>query len=157
MNNEEFYNEMLKFLAFNGRGLTTEQISSIPNGTQLANELMHEGRLMKIKTDDNEYTIVVNDEKYFRCEIDLVELFNDKTMSNYEHVIHYITAKDDDEVVPIFEYSVNQAIQKFPAIKELVEKKRDKLDELRKLRDELFGQKVQENEPIEDVHQRHVM
>lgn len=124
MNKEQIYDYVIANLCWNGKGVYYEPIADNTH----VKDLIDEGKLATAKNHEGVTMLILNDETYFRCEVD------EYGTEMNEVLIHYLTANDDEEIVPIFDISIKKISDDNPEIKSWIDRNKTKLDALRKLR-----------------------
>lgn len=135
MNKKEMYEALLKMLALTGQGVPVGLLKSYPEDYDwsLTEELIEEGKLAIVYGGAGHDHLIINDDKYYRREIEDPELITIEMMR------HYIGDMEDDEILPLFNISIKEIIDlnKEDHDKWLEENK-VKLDALIDLKEELI-------------------
>ena len=106
MNKKEMYEALLKMLALTGQGVPVGLLKSYPDeyDWSLTEELIEEGKLAIVYGGAGHDHLIINDDKYYRREIE------DPELRTIEMMRHYIGDMEDDEIVPMFDISIKEII-----------------------------------------------
>ena len=135
MNKKEMYEALLKMLALTGQGVPVGLLKSYPDeyDWSLTEELIEEGKLAIVYGGAGHDHLIINDDKYYRREIE------DPELRTIEMMRHYIGDMEDDEIVPMFDISIKEIIDlNKEAHAKWLEENKVKLDALIDLKQELI-------------------
>jgi len=106
MNKKEMYEALLKMLALTGQGVPVGLLKSYPDDYDwsLTEELIEEGKLTIVYGGAGHDHLIINDDKYYRREIE------DPELRTIEMMRHYIGDMEDDEIVPMFDITIKEII-----------------------------------------------
>ena len=106
MNKKEMYEALLKMLALTGQGVPVGLLKSYPDeyDWSLTEELIEEGKLAIVYGGAGHDHLIINDDKYYRREIE------DPELRTIEFMRHYIGDMEDDEIVPMFDITIKEII-----------------------------------------------
>lgn len=106
MNKKEMYETLLKMLALTGQGVPVGLLKSYPDDYDwsLTEELIEEGKLTIVYGGAGHDHLIINDDKYYRREIE------DPELRTIEMMRHYIGDMEDDEIVPMFDITIKEII-----------------------------------------------
>ena len=106
MNKKEMYEALLKMLALTGQGVPVGLLKSYPEDYDwsLTEELIEEGKLAIVYGGAGHDHLIINDDKYYRREVE------DPELRTIEMMRHYIGDMEDDEILPLFNISIKEII-----------------------------------------------
>lgn len=106
MNKKEMYEALLKMLALTGQGVPVGLLKSYPDeyDWSLTEELIEEGKLAIVYGGAGHDHLIINDDKYYRREVE------DPELRTIEMMRHYIGDMEDDEILPLFNISIKEII-----------------------------------------------
>lgn len=106
MNKKEMYEVVLKMLALTGQGVPVELLKNYPDDYDwsLTEELIEEGKLAIVYGGAGHDHLIINDDKYYRREIE------DPELRTIEMMRHYIGDMEDDEILPLFNITIKEII-----------------------------------------------
>jgi hypothetical protein len=136
MSKEEQYEALLAHLSRTGQGAPVQLLKRYPDSYDwsLTEELIKEGKFAIVPAWGSSGTehLIINDDKYFRAEVD------DPNVTTIELMRHYIGIMKEDEIVPIYNVSIKEIIEKNKdSYDEWLNKYKSKLDALLELREEM--------------------
>ena len=135
MTQKEMYEVLLKMLALTGQGVPVELLRSYPDeyDWSLTEELIEEGKLAIVYGGAGHDHLIINDDKYYRREIE------DPEVRSIEMMRHYIGDMEDDEILPLFNITIKEIIDlNKEAHGKWLEENKVKLDALIDLKQELI-------------------
>ena len=135
MNKQEQYDAVLKHLAMTGQGFPVELLKSYPDeyDWSLTEELISEGKLDIVYGGAGHDHLIINDDKYYRQEIE------DPEIKTIELMRHYIGEMEDDEIVPLFDISIKEIIRlNQDGYDKWLEENKTKLEALKDLKQQLI-------------------
>ena len=143
MSKEEQYDALLAHLSRTGQGVPVKILKRYPANYDwsLTEELINEGKLTIVPAWEGCGTehLIINDDKYFRAEVD------DPNVTTIELMRHYLGIMKDDEIVPIYNLSVKELIDKNKeSYTEWLNKYKHKLDALIELKEKIIKQNKDE-------------
>lgn len=135
MNKQEQYEALLKHLAMTGQGVPVELLKSYPDNYDwsLTEELISEGKVKIVDGGAGHDHLIINDDKYYRREVE------DPELRTIELMRHYINDMYDNEILPLFDMSIRDIISHNREMYDKwIEDNKTKLDALKDLKQQLI-------------------
>ena len=138
---EEQYNALLAHLARTGQGAPVGLLKLYPDNYNwsLTEELIEEGKFAIVPSHNmgGDYHLIINDDKYYRSEVD------DPNVNTIDLMRHYLGIIEDDHIVLIFNVTIREIIDSNKEkYQEWLDKYKTKLDALLELKKELDEKKL---------------